>query len=203
MKPMTVTLMTGLMLMAMTAKAEVKQGTQQLNLALGVANPLSSVNVDGERVEFGKVGPTFGAGYLYQLREFVSVGADLNFKRLGDKTVRTGHGTAEITSSAWTLLAVGRGDLMPANDIRPYALLGLGVGGVKREVRYDVGTAYNREQTSGSFAFAVAGGVDFDINPSWLAGAELRYNYIRTREYEVGTDSVKTLDLAFKVGYKF
>lgn len=203
MKLSTATFLTGLLLIAMTAKAEVKPGTHQVGVSLGASNPLSSENLDGERTEFGSVGPTLGFSYLYQLRPNWSVGGDLNFKRLGDKNIRTGHGPAEIASSAWTLMAVGRGDIAPDSDIRPYGLLGLGLGGVKREVRYDFSPRFDRDQTSGGLAFALAGGVDFDINASWLAGAELRYNYIKTRETEVGADSVRTLDLNFKVGYKF
>jgi len=203
MKPTTATLLTGLLLITMSANAEIKPGTHQVGISVGAANPLSYHAVDGERAEFGSVGPTLGFSYLYQVRPTLSLGADLNFKRLGDKDLRTGQGPVTVESSAWTLLAIGRGDILPDSDLRPYGLLGLGLGGVKREIRYSASPRLDRDQTSGGFAAAVGAGLDFDISASWLAGAELRWNYINTEASEVGTGSVRTLDLQFKAGYKF
>lgn len=203
MKSMTVTLLTGLLLISMSANAAITQGTHQAGVSLGASNPISYHTLDGSRAEFGSTGPTLGFNYLYQLRPNLGVGADLNFKRLGDRDFNTGLGPVEVESSAWTLLATGRADLMPESDVRPYGMLGLGLGGVKREVRYELSPRNDRDQTSSGFAFAVGGGVDFDINASWLAGAELRYSYINTEPSEIGTDSVRMVDLHFKVGYKF
>lgn len=203
MKLSTATLMTGLLLISISANAGITPGTHQAGITLGAANPLSYHTLDGERAEFGSVGPTLGFNYLYQVRPNLSLGADLNFKRLGDKDFNTGQGPVQVESSAWTLLAVGRGDIAPDSDLRPYGLLGLGLGGVKREVRYSVSPRFDRDQTSGGFAAAIGAGLDFDINASWLAGAELRCSYINTEGSEVGTDNVRTLDLQFKVGYKF
>lgn len=203
MKRTSMSLAAGLLLMATGARAQIKPGMQQAGLSLGGAKPLSSDTVDGERFTFGESGPALGLNYLYQVHQYVSVGADLNIKSLGDKDVFTGRGPASIKSSAWTLLAVARGDLLPDENVRPYALLGLGVGGVKRQVRYSQSPRFDSDHRSSGLAFALAGGADFDITPSWLAGAELRYNFIGTDENQIGADSVKTLDLMFKVGYKF
>lgn len=203
MKSMTVTLMTGLLLISTAANAAITPGTHQAGVSLGAANPTSYQTLDGSRAEFGSTGPTLGFNYLYQIRPNLGVGADLNFKSLGDRDFNTGLGPVEVESSAWTLLAIGRAELMPESDIRPYGLLGLGLGGVKREIRYELSPSRDRDQTSSGFAFAVGAGLDFDITPSWLAGAELRYSYINTEPSEVGADSVRTVDLHFKVGYKF
>ena len=86
---------------------------------------------------------------------------------------------------------------------RQPGLLGLGVGGVKREVDFSRHPELNSSRTSSGLAFALAGGVDYDINDAWLAGAELRYNIISTSEGEIGAGHVSTLDLLFKCGYKF
>jgi opacity protein-like surface antigen len=202
MKLTTATFVTGLLLTSLGAQAAIKPGTHQLGLSLGAASPLSYNDIDGEHTRFGKTGPAIGAQYLYQYVPNLSFGGDLNLKALGERDVRTGHGTGQVDSSAWTLLAIARGDLLPDGDIRPYALLGLGFGGAKREVRFG-DPRFDRDQTSGGLAFALAGGADLDINEHWLAGAELRYNYIHTHMDELGTESVRTLDLLFKVGYKF
>jgi opacity protein-like surface antigen len=202
MKRSTAMFVSCLLLSSLSAHAAIKPGTHQIGLQLGAASPLSNNTIDGEYVRFGKTGPAIGANYLFQYAPNLSLGGDLNLKALGERSIRTGHGTGQVDSSAWTLLAIARGDLLPDGDIRPYALLGAGLGGAKREVRFG-DPRFDRDQSSSGLAFAIAGGADLDINEKWVAGAELRYNYIRTSYSEIGTDSVRTLDLLFKVGYKF
>lgn len=200
---LTTAIMTGLMLMTVNAKAGITPGTNTVALTLGAANPLSYTDVDGDRTEFGQTGPTLGFSFLHQLRPNFAVGADLSFKRLGEKDFRTGQGPASVESSAWTMLAIGRGDFLPASDLRPYVMAGLGFGGVKREVRYPFNPRFDRDTRSGGLALALGAGVDFDITTAIVAGAEMRWNYIDTSYNQVGTNSVRTLDLNFKVGYKF
>lgn len=202
MKLTTATLVTGLLAVALNARAGIRQGDHRVSLSLGAANAVSYNTVDGDREEFGDVGPALGFGYLYQVRPHWSLGADVSFKSLGDKDFNTGRGPGEIESSAWTLLAVGRGDPLPDGDIRPYGLLGLGLGRVKREIDFD-DSRYDRSQTSGGAAVALGAGLDVDLTEAWLAGAELRYNLIGTDRDEIGSSSVRIIDLMFKVGYKF
>jgi opacity protein-like surface antigen len=140
---------------------------------------------------------------LYQLQQYVSIGGDFNYKFLGTRDGATGHGPFEVKSSAWTLLAIARGDLMPDSNLRPYGLLGLGVGGVKRKTEFSASPGLDSSRTSSGPAFALGAGVDYDIDAAWLAGAELRYNVIKTEESEIGASSVGTLDILLKVGYKF
>lgn len=202
MKLTTATFVTGLLAMSLNARADIKQGDHRVSLSLGEANAMSYNTVDGDREEFGDVGPALGLGYLYQIRPHWSLGGDLSLKSLGDKEFHTGRGPGEIESSAWTLLAVGRGDLLPEGDIRPYGLLGLGLGRVKRVIDFD-DSRYDRYHTSGGLAMALAAGVDVDLNANWLAGAELRWNLIDTAQNEIGASSVRIIDMMFKVGYKF
>jgi opacity protein-like surface antigen len=203
MKLLAAALMAGLLLLSTQASAQVKPGTQQAAITLGWANPLSNDNVIDESETFGGIGPALGFNYLYQLQRYLSLGGDFNYKSLGDNDFTTGRGPTEIKSSAWTLLAIGRADLLPDNNIRPYGLMGLGVGGVRREVDFSQHPELNSSQTASGLAFALAGGVDYDINDAWLAGAELRYNIIGTIEGAIGTGHVSTLDVLFKLGYKF
>ena len=203
MKLLTMTFLGGLLLMSTQANAQVKPRTQQATIMLGLANPLSNDTVYDRNETFGSLGPAFGFNYLYQLQRYLSLGGDFNYKSLGDKDFATGHGPTEIKSSAWTLLAIGRADLLPENNIRPYGLLGLGIGGIRREVDFSGHPEFNSSQTSTGLAFALAGGVDYDFNDAWLAGAELRYNIINTNSGEIGTGHVSTLDILLKVGYKF
>jgi opacity protein-like surface antigen len=203
MKSLNALLIAGLLVASTHAYAAVKQGGQQVGGALGFASPLSNETVDGETERFGQLGPAIGFNYLYQIRNNLSLGGDFNYKSLGHVDGSTRHGPVEVTHSAWTLLAIGRGDLMPENDLRPYGLVGLGIGGVSRKVDFSQRPDLNSSQTSNGLAFALGAGVDYDINPAWLAGAELRYNIIGTDENAVGTGHVSTLDVLLKVGYKF
>lgn len=202
MKLTTATFVTGLLAISLNASAGIKPGDHRVSLSLGAASAVSYNTVDGAREEFGDVGPALGLGYLYQIRPHWSLGADFSYKSLGDRDFHTGRGPGEIESSAWTLLAVGRGDLLPEGDIRPYGLLGLGLGRVKREIDFD-DSRYDRYHTSGGVALAVGAGLDVDINEFWLAGAELRWNLINTDHDDIGASSVRIIDMMFKVGYKF
>jgi opacity protein-like surface antigen len=203
MKRMNMVLLGGLLLVAAQAHAAVKQGGQQVGVTLGLANPLGNDTVDGQSETFGGVGPAVGFDYLYQLRSNLSIGGDFSYKYLGTHDDTTGHGPVEVKSTAWTLLAIGRFDLMPEKDLRPYAMAGLGVGGVSREVTFSQRPDLNSSRSSNGLAFALGAGVDYDINPSWVAGAELRYSIIGTNEEDIGTGHVSTIDALLKVGYKF
>ena len=203
MKRLTLAFVAGLLMISTHANAQVKEGTQQAAFTLGLANPLSNDDVDGQGETFGALGPAFGFNYLYQFQRYLSIGGDFNYKSLGHRDFSTGHGPTELRSSAWTLLAIGRADLLPDNNIRPYGLLGLGVGGVRREVDFSQNPGLNSSNRSGGLAFALAGGVDYDINEAWLAGAELRYNIISTSQSEVGGSNISTFDLLLKIGFKF
>lgn len=201
MKLLTAALVAGLLLTSTHADAQVKPKTQQVAITLGLANPLSNNSVDDQTETFGKLGPALGFNYLYQAQRYLSFGGDFNYKMLGTRDAVTGHGPVEIKSSAWALLAIGRGDPMPDSRIRPYGLLGLGIGGVRREVEYSQHPERNSSRTSSGLAFALGGGVDYDISDEWVAGAELRYNIISTSD--IGTSHVNTLDGLLKLGYKF
>ena len=202
MRRLTATLIAGLLLISTQANAQIKEGGNQISVDLGLANPMANENINGDSVPFGTVGPEFGFGFLHQFRKNLSFGGDFNFKSLGHDDVTTGHGPAEVKSSAWTLLAIARGDLLPDNNIRPYGIVGLGLGGVKSESDYQT-TRFSASNSSTGLAFALGGGVDYDINASWLAGAELRYNIIGTNHDDFGTSSVSTFDFLLKAGYKF
>jgi len=203
MKILTAALVIGLLLISTHVNAQVTPGKQQAAITLGLANPVSNDSVDDQTETFGELGPAFGFTYLYQLQRYLSIGGDFNYKYLRTRDAMTGHGPVEIKSSAWTLLAIARGDLLPDNNIRPYGLLGVGVGGVRRSTEYGASPGRDSSRTSSGPALALGGGVDYDINAVWLAGAELRYNVIRTSDDEIGTDKVSTLDILLKLGYKF
>jgi opacity protein-like surface antigen len=203
MKLFTAVLIAGALLISSRANAQVTPGTQQAAFDLGLANPLSNESLYGPNEAFGQPGPAFGFSYLYQLKSHLAFGGDLNFKSLGSRNFNTPYGPVDFHSSAATLLAVARGDLLPDNNVRPYGLVGLGIGRVRREADFYQNPGFGTVETSGGLAFALGGGVDYDFNKAWLAGAELRYTIIGTNPSYVGSNSVSTLDILFKVGYKF
>ncbi len=99
-------------------------------------------------------------------------------------------------------MGLARFDPIPDSRVRPYGELGLGFGGVRSQWNYQ-NPGFSNSRTSGGLAFAIGGGVDYDINPSWLVGGELRYTVIGTNQGDIGTSSVGTFDVMAKVGYKF
>ena len=203
MKSLNAALISALLLTATLANAAIKQGTQRIGVDLGLANPLTNDTVDGQDEPFGALGPAIGLNYLYQLKPNLSIGGDLNYKILGHHDDTTGHGPVEVKSSAWTMLAIGRLDVLPEQNLRPYGLVGLGIGGVSRSVEFAQRPDLNSDRSSTGLAFAMGVGLDYDINPSWVVGGELRYNIIGTDETQVGTGHVSTFDFLAKVGYKF
>jgi opacity protein-like surface antigen len=203
MKLKNAVLLAGLLFVSSQAKAQTKVGTHQLGLELGVANPISNTDLGNGDVEtFGETGPAVGIDYLYQFHPNFSVGADFNNKFQGTENYSHPHGGAAVTSSVWTMLAIGRFDLLPESRIRPYAMAGAGFGGARRSVVY-ANPAFNSENTSMGPAFAMGAGADFDINGDWVVGGELRYTVVGTDENAVGTGHVSTFDFLAKVGYKF
>ena len=203
MRPINAALLAGLLFVSSQANAQIKVGTSQAGLDLGLANPLSNTDLgNGDSGRFGHTGPAFGFNYLYQFQPIFSFGGDYNYKFLGSRDYPAPYGGVTVRTSAWTLLAVGRADLMPDNKVRPYGLVGLGLGGASRSLNF-ARSGFNSDNTSVGVAFALGGGVDYDVNDDWLVGAELRYSIINTSRSDVGTDSVSSLDLLFKVGYKF
>ncbi len=203
MKLLTAALMAALLSLSTQAKAEVKTGTQQVSLDMGFANPLGNDTVFDQTRTFGSPGPEIGLQYRYQIQNNLSFGGDLSIASLGTNDFNTGKGPVEVKSAAWTLLAIGRMDLLPENDIRPYGLLGLGFGGVRRSTSFSQNPALSSTESSGGGALALGGGVDFDVNKAWLVGGELRYTYINTSLSQVGASSSRTLDFLLKIGYKF
>ena len=203
MKRSTTIFLAGLLLTATYAHAQVKQGTQQAGVSIGLANPVSNNTVDGETEVFGVPGPAFGANYLYQIHSHLGLGADFSYKDLGTESVTTRHGPVDINSSIWTLLAIARADLIPQSNIRPYGLLGLGIGGATSQGNYSENPYVNFSRTASGVAFAMGAGLDYDISSALFTGAELRYNILSTSDDAIGTSSVRTLDVLFKVGCKF
>jgi opacity protein-like surface antigen len=204
MKPMNAALLAALLFVSTRANAQLRPGAQQLGLDLGVVDPLSSAQI-GNNVSqpLGEAGPAFGFDYLYQALPNFSFGGDFNYKFQGTNDYSQPYGGASVKSSVWTALLVGRVDPLPQSRLRPYALAGFGFGGANRSLTFAAAPAYNSSRTSNGPAFALGGGMDYDLNDVWLVGGELRYSIIDTSVNDVGASSLSTLDFLFKVACKF
>lgn len=203
MRPINVVTLAGLLLVSAQANAQIKVGTHQAGLNLGLVHPLSRTDLGGETERFGETGPVFGFSYLYQFRPNFSFGGDFNYKFLGTQNYPNPHGGAEVRSSVWTMLAIGRVDPLPENRLRPYGLVGMGLGGARRSLEFPSASRYDSARTSTGLAFALGGGADYDIDADWLVGGELRYGIISTSRSDIGAGSVSSMDMLFKLGYKF
>jgi outer membrane protein W len=185
----------GLLLSAGIASAQVKQGQQLFGVDAGLALPMSDLNNSSNKV--GDAGPALGFTYDYMALKNLSIGGDFSYKDYGTDNVGFGGFSANV----WTLVATGKFQLMPENKLRPYGLLGLGVGHATQSF-----TALNgNEQTNGGtgFAYVLGVGGDYDINSQWAVGGEMRWTGLSaTIGNAVNSQGFNSLDFLLTARFK-
>ena len=196
-------LVAGLLVISNQAYAQVKEGSQQVGMHLGFSSPLGKGEDTGFSEKIGKMGPAFGFNYLYQYHKNVGLGGEFAYKAWGTNTVTATGNSVDLKSSAYSFLALAKGQLMPDEKLRPYGLFGLGFGSLSHKASAAGWTGVSKSKTG--VAFAIGGGADYDINDMWSAGAELRYSLLGTKITD-DTYTVKngnSFDFLFNLGYKF
>ncbi|MEK7657216.1 MAG: outer membrane beta-barrel protein [Elusimicrobiota bacterium] len=198
-------LVAGLLFISNQAYAQVKEGSHQGRFQLGLAMPLTKIEVgsSGQTEKVGKMGPAFGFGYDYQYNKNVSIGGEWSYKAFGKNDFSVSGAGVTTNLKAWTLLATAKGQLMPDEKLRPYGLFGLGLNGLSLKVDVPTSPTNNSNNSTTGVAFALGGGADYDINDQWLAGGELRWNYLGTSKAKMGASNVTSFDILFNLGYKF
>jgi opacity protein-like surface antigen len=199
MKSFGVLMAAALLSLAVCANAQVKQGSQEAGVNVGLAVPLSNTTLGGSipSTTLGAVGPMFGFNYDYMALSNVSVGGDFSYRSFGGDSV---GGGANLSGDDWTLMVTGKYQFLPNNQLRPYGLLGLGLGNEYASVSGRFGGS-----ASGTgFAYAIGGGVEYDLNSQWSVGAELRWSGISASlSNSVGSQTMDSLDLVVSGHYKF
>jgi opacity protein-like surface antigen len=190
----------GLLGLVVSANAQVKQGGQDVGIEVGVGIPVSQVNAGGTGYTLGKTGFAFGASYDYMLTNNISVGGDISDRVYGDDA--TGLGNFTVGGHDVTILATGKYQLMPDKNIRPYGLIGLGVGLESLTASANSVTATD---TGTGFAWALGVGAAHDVNPQWAVNGELRFTEtsasLSNNSGNQNMDSVDVLVSAhFKIG---
>ena len=99
-------LVAGLLFISNQAFAQVKEGSHQGRFQLGLAMPLTKIEVgsSGQTEKSGKMGPAFGFGYDYQYNKNFSFGGEWSYKAFGKNTFTVSGGDVTTTPKAWTLL---------------------------------------------------------------------------------------------------
>jgi opacity protein-like surface antigen len=194
------------LLLAAGASAQVKQGSSEVGVDVGLTVPTSDTTLGNNipSTTLGSASGAFGVSYDYMAAKNVSVGGDFQYRNFANETVTNFHGGYNGTLSAddWTLLATGKYQFMPDNRIRPYALLGLGFG--HADLTFNA-PFYGATAGGTGFAYAFGAGAECDVNSQWAVGAELRWSGLVTNMNDgVGNQSVNSLDFLvsgrFKIG---
>lgn len=208
-----------------------------LSLNVGAGIPISNVDVSnvcsggvcGGKEKAGSTGLSIGGQYLYNLREDIGIGVDVNYFGSGDKTSSTfiPRGESTLSSKMTTVLAVYKYTFTTKGAVWPYVIAGLGFGSSNLKVDAkpaagfvwaDTGTAETRsmmDSTKTVFASAIGLGMDIPINQRIALGGEVRWvgcgsaNYDSTQAAKSGfgvngvDGSLNQVLVTAKVGYKF
>ena len=201
MKRLGMMLSAALLFSAVRANAQVKQGSQEAGADVGLGIPMSDTTLGGDipSTTLGALGAAFGVNYDYMVLKNVSVGGDFGYRNFGNDTVSFHGNGGTLSAYDWTMLATGKFQLMPDNQIRPYGLLGLGFGHGGLTL-----TGPNGGTGNGTgFAYAFGAGAEGDLNSQWAVGAELRWTGLSAgMNNALGTQNFNSLDFLVSVHFK-
>lgn len=184
-----------------------------LSLNLGVGIPISNVDVSnvcsggicGGKEKAGSAGLSVGGQYLYNLRDDIGLGIDINYFGSGDQNSSTFIPRADSTlsSKATTVLAVYKYSFTTKGVIWPYVIAGLGFSSSNLKIDAkpatgfvwgDTGTTETRnmlDTTKTVFASAIGLGLDIPITANIIVGGEARWVGNGSTTYD-STQAAKT-----------
>lgn len=192
--------------LAAPARAEVREGMHQVGLDLGLAAPVSKINGMGGRETNGSAGARFGVQYLYHLRPSMGLGFELsNGIRSGKESSALVTGAnSTIKGNSVVGMAIGRWTFFDESRLRFFALGGLGLHRSRVTIDSspqaglvwaDTGTRESRTLFDGSgtgFAFALRGGMEYDVSEPFVAGLDFGYEQMAKATYRA-TAAAKAL----------
>jgi opacity protein-like surface antigen len=226
MKKNLLMLICGLILIPGYLGAEVKQGSHLLSFNGGLVFPSLKTNVsqpgsDSINVENGGVGPSFGGTYLYQLSQYLGLGADVNYNLITEKKMERFPSERRNTNSqakVFTFEPILKVSLFPDSKWHPVAQAGFGLAMVNESGTYE-NLSNKRNHTvydiSGTgFTASLGGGLDYDLSDSWIVGMKLKWHYVAVdkRADQKSSDGFiysnkiqrgSIINLMFSIGYKF
>ncbi len=205
------------------ARGEMDARTHLFHVSLGGQTPLTDLDTSlagGGSNRAGGAGVGTSLRYLYHLTPQWALGAEAAGGEFSDKTLELPFARATIGGNIFTIQAVGRWLALPKGVVSPYLLLGVGVNTFNAHLKAtpdsgktwasirtgDTATAEERKlfdrQTWG-MAASFGGGLEGELNPQLVMGAELRWNYGSVPHGAFGVNSVNWVGGGLHVGWKF
>lgn len=214
----------------------IKAGDQTVSVFLGAAAPLQGSGVysedilgdtvGNEELDWGDGAVSYGVQYMYAVSDKFAFGLEYMGNSFGDAdyersyfldTSNWGKEELESKMDVHNFMVAGRFTANPANDIRFYIPLGLGLASAKATLDYEgsimLGGLLDHESdstsaTSTSFAYYLGLGLEGNFNENWIWGVEGRYSaftfdYGKFDGSDKGTKNLSYFSLLFKVAYKF
>lgn len=198
----------------------INAGDQMVSGTVGFGAGLqkSGWQFDGNDVDWGTFGATFGASYMFFPSEYFGVGVEINdgvFAGEEDDVTVLGVKTEmENAMNVFNLMASFRANLNPQERTRFYIPFGAGLTSATQSIKETVGGWERTESASyNSFGWFVGLGFEIDLGQgNWSLGGEARYNAFTydtdkmMRKVDgdgAGKKDYSYISMAFKASYRF
>ena len=209
------------------AAAQSVAHTQQVAFRLGTAAPLSRYSqvpgMDvplpqyyGADAKVGNPGFSFGGQYLYNIKDTIGLGLDFEYGAPQAKIFDVVSYRYISKPEDLKLLAVGKYSWLPEYRVRPFGLVGVGVGkfwlkqtqgtapGQIRIVngRPDTSTLTLVNNSSTGLAWAFGAGADADLTERWVLTFDLRWSQISISRSRFWGDKYQAMNASLQLGYR-
>jgi len=198
----------------------INAGDQMVSGTVGFGAGLqkSGWYFNGDKVDWGTVGATFGLSYMIFPNEYLGVGVEINdgifagedddYRSLGN------HYEMENSMNVLNLMASFRANLNPKSSTRFYIPFGAGLTSATGTVDYTVnGWKKSKSASYNSLGWFVGVGFEKEIGQgNWALGAEARYNAFSydtdklMKKFDgdgAGKKNYSYISVAFKASYRF
>jgi len=195
--------------------ANAKEGASQVEIRLGAGIPISA----NEFNKTAKTGVAGGLRYLYQWKENIGIGGQVDYFSFGEKkraiSLSGGNINAKFQANVLTAEVVGKYSLMTGNRFSPYGVGGVGVSSFSQETKgtpvsgsswVDTGTTEERlvaDDSSTSFAASFGIGVDTYITENIFAALEANWHVFGVDSGKFGTSVINTPSVFLRTGWQF
>ena len=181
-------------------------GTNRIEFYGGMVLPQSNWSHNGQTVDIGNLGWTSGLGFYRNISSVFALGLDGNYAQLGDGDKVNKGTTSEyyLRTGAATGLVAARVNFFPRHSTRLYIPFGVGVG--HTFVRRNNGDGSHKTFSDTDLAGMLGAGLEFDMDESWILGAEARYYMLRTRDEikeAFGKKHIRYGEIMLKIGCRF
>jgi hypothetical protein len=185
------------------ALTRIPQGSQIVNLGLGLGIPLNYVTDSwGNNQSVLGSGAVLSGQYVYHIAPNFGIGVEVAHRTFGEKTFSSYTMSGDMSA----ILGIIRYVFNPASPVRVYSLLGVGRGQTALLAKRSDGTTAI-DSSSGGMAFTADLGVEGDLSGNMLWGVSAGISgsgvdETATRAIFTNFGSVYVFNLMAKIGWK-